>query len=76
MEERMESQQTFPTGGTSTSSQRQELRRQKSVEISSSKPPGTNASDIKKTFTEIKDRNDPLRLQVYNQYLKMAPTNQ
>jgi len=25
---------------------------------------------------EIKARNDPLRIQVYNQYLKMAPTNQ
>ena len=32
--------------------------------------------DIKKTFINIKARNDPLRLQVYNQYLKMAPKNQ
>lgn len=68
--------ETFPIGGSSTNSQRQELERQKSVEISFFKPPGKEASDIKKTFTKIKARNDPLRLQIYNQYLKMAPTNQ
>ena len=27
-------------------------------------------------FIEIKRRNEPLRLQIYNQLLKMAPTNQ
>jgi len=32
--------------------------------------------DIKKKFKEIKAKNEPLRIQVYNQYLKMASTNQ
>ena len=35
-----------------------------------------DAGDIKQTFISIKARNDPLRVQVYNQYLKMAPQNQ
>jgi len=61
---------------TSTSSHRQELERQHSVEVSSIRPPSKQTSDVKGTFTEIKARNDPLRLQIYDQYLKMAPTKQ
>jgi len=63
-------------GGTSTSSQRQELERQQSAEVSPFRTLGKDTSDIKKKFIEIKARNDPLRIQIYNQYLKMAPTNQ
>ena len=53
-EERVVSQQTFPLGGTSTSSQRPELERQQSAKVSSLRPPGKDASDINRTFTEIK----------------------
>ena len=44
--------------------------------MSSFKQPKTDAGDIKKKFISIKANNDPLRMQVYNQYLKMAPQNQ
>lgn len=74
--ERVTSQQTSLVIETSTSSHRQELERQHSVEVSSTRPLGKQPSDIKRTFTKIKARNDPLRLQVYNHYLKMAPTKQ
>ena len=70
-----DSHQTFPVGGTSTRSQRQELERQQSAKVSSFRSLGKDTLDIKKTFMEIKARNDPLRIQVYNQYLKMASTN-
>jgi len=73
---RITSQQTSPVIQTSTSSHRQELERQQSVEVSSTRPQSKQASDIKNTFTKIKARNDSLRIQIYNQYLKMAPTNQ
>ena len=76
MKEGVDSQQTFPVSGTSTSSQKKELERQQSAEVSSFRPPMKDAYDIKKIFIDIKARNDPLRLQVYNQYLKMAPKNQ
>ena len=46
------------------------------MEVSSTMPQSKQASDIKRMFIEIKARNDPLRLQIYNHYLKMAPTNQ
>ena len=61
---------------TSGSSRRQELERQHSVEVSSTRPQSKQPSDIKWTFTEIKAKNDPVRIQMYNQYLKMAPSNQ
>jgi len=56
------SHKTFPIGGTSISSQRKDLERQQSTEVSSFRPPGNDTSDIKKTFMEIKARNDPLRI--------------
>ena len=74
--EELYSQQTFTISGTSTDSQRKELQRQQSAEVSSFKPQVKDAWDIKKTFINIKVKNDPLRLQVYNIYLKMAPKNQ
>ena len=75
-EERAVSQKTPPFGETSPSSQRQELERQHSVEVSSTRPQSKQALEIIKTFTKIKARNDPVRLQIYNQYLKMASSSQ
>jgi len=46
------------------------------VEVSSTRQQGKHTAHIKRTFTEVKARNDPLRIQIYNQYLKMDPTNQ
>lgn len=74
--ERVVHQKTSPVVDTSTLSHQQELKGQHSVEVSSTRPQRKHASDIKRTFTEIKARNNPLRVQLYNQYLKMAPTNQ
>ena len=50
--------------------------KQQSIEISSFKTPVKDTGDIKKTFINIKARNDPLKIQVCNQYLKMALKNQ
>lgn len=60
--EGVDSHQTFPVGGTSTTSQKQKLKRQQSAKVSSFRPPGKDILDIKKKFIEIKSRNDPLRL--------------
>jgi len=46
------------------------------VEVSSTRPQSKQGFEIKKTFTEIKAQNDPLRLQLYNQFLKITPANQ
>ena len=73
--ERVVSQQTSLVIEASTSSHREEMERKHNVEVSSTKPQSKHASDIKKNFTEIKARNEPLRAQVYNQYMNMAPTN-
>ena len=72
----MDSQQTLTISETSTHSQGKDPLRQQSAEVSSFRPPMKEAWDVKKTFMNIKARNDPLRLQIYNQYLKMAPKNQ
>lgn len=45
-----DSQHTFPAGGTPSSSQRQELERQQSAEMSSFRPLGNDNLDIKKKF--------------------------
>ena len=74
-EEQLGSQQTGANSGTSTTLQKKELQRQQSAEVSSFKPPVKDAWDIKRIFINIKARNDPLRLQIYNQCLKMAPNN-
>ena len=55
-QEREEGQQTGTVSGASTTSQRKELQKQKSMEISSFKPPVKEAKDIKKIFINIKDR--------------------
>jgi len=46
------------------------------VEVSSSRPQSKQGSDIKRKFTEIKAQNEPIRLQLYDQFLKMTPTKQ
>lgn len=74
--EQLGSQQTETVSEASTTSQRKELQKQQSVEISSFKTPVKDTGEIKKTFINIKAKNDPLRIQVYNQFLKMAPKNQ
>jgi len=62
--------------GTSTNSHRQEMEKQHSVEVSSTRPQSKQGSDIKRTFTNIKAQNEPIILQLYNQFLKMTPTKQ
>ena len=73
-------QQIPPILETSTSSYQQELERQHSVEVTSTRPQSKQqskqGSDIKKEFTKIKARNDPIRIQLYNQLLRTAQTNQ
>jgi len=50
------------------------------VEVTSTRPQskqqGKQSSYIKKEFTEIKAKNEPIRIQLYNQLLKMPTTNQ
>jgi len=46
------------------------------VEFSSAKQQIKQGSNLKKTFTEIKAKNEPIRIQIYNHLLRMAPTNQ
>jgi len=65
-----------PSTEASASSFQQEQERQHGREVSSSSQQKRAESSIKKQFMEIKARNEPLRLQLYNQLLKMAPTNQ
>jgi len=75
-EEREVRQDTSPVTETSSSSHRKEIGRQHSVEFSSARQQSKQGSDIKRTFTEIKAKNEPIRIQLYNHLLKMAPTNQ
>jgi len=46
------------------------------VEFSSARKQSKQVSDIKRTFTEIKAKNEPIRIQLYNHFLNMAPKNQ
>jgi len=70
-------EQQIPTGmETSASSFQQEQERQQGVEVTSTRQHGRQPSDIKKAFTDIKARNELVRLQLYNQLIRMAPTNQ
>lgn len=63
---------------TSASSFQQEQERQQGVEVTSTctRQQSKQSSDIKKAFTNIKVRNEPVIFQLYNQLLRMAPTNQ
>lgn len=64
--ERATSPQTSPVVETSTSSHGQQLGKQPIVEISSARPRSKQGYDIKRTFTDIKGQNDPIRLQLYD----------
>jgi len=46
------------------------------VEISSARPQSKQGSDIKRRFMNIKAQNEPIRLQLYDQFLKMTPSKQ
>lgn len=52
------------------------LGMQQSVEVSSFRAPMGQGQDIKEKFKEIKARDERLKVQIYAQYLRMAPTNQ
>lgn len=52
------------------------MERQDGMEVSSSRLQSKQRSDIKRTFMDIKDQNDPLRLQLYDQFLRMTPSKQ
>jgi len=58
---------------TSTSSHGKQLGKQHSVEISSASPQSKQSYDIKRTFMDIKAHNEPIILQLYDQFLKMSP---
>lgn len=76
MREATDNLQTFPIGGTPSSSHRQELERQPSTEVSSFRSSSEKIIDIKGKFKEIKTKNEQLKAQAYAQYLKIPPTNQ
>jgi len=61
---------------TSASSHRQERERQHGMEVSSSRSQAKKPSDIKQSFMEIKAQNESLRIQLYDQFLKMTPSKQ
>ena len=65
-----------PSMEASASSFQQEQERTLGGEVSSSSQQRRAEPGIKQQFIDIKRRNEPLRLQIYNQLLKMAPTNQ
>lgn len=59
-----------------TSSHGQQFGKQPIMEISSARPQGKQSSDIKRPFMEIKAQNEPIRMQLYDQFLKMTPAKQ
>ena len=65
-----------PSIVTLASSFRQEQERQQGAEVSSSGQQTWSESIIKKQYIDIKARNEPVRYQLYNQILRMTPTNQ
>ena len=75
-DEREDSQLTGSVSVTHTEQKGKALHKQLSTEVSSFRPPKTDTGDIKITFINIKAKNDPLRMKVYDQYLRMAPHNQ
>ena len=79
-EEEMPMGQSFgivpPSRETSASSFQQEQDRTLGGEVSSSRQQKEGELGIKQQFIEIKKRNEPIRIQLYNHLLSMAPTNQ
>lgn len=52
------------------------MERQHGMEVSSLRPQSKQRSDIKGTFMEIKAQNESLRIQLYDQFLKMTHSKQ
>ena len=65
-----------PSMEASASSFQQEQERTVGGEVSSSSHQRGAEVGIKQQFIDIKKRNEPLKIQLYNHLLKMAPTNQ
>ena len=65
-----------PSREASASSFQQGQERTVGGEVSSSSQQRGAETGIKQQFIEIKRRNEPIRIQLYNHLLKMAPTNQ
>ena len=65
-----------PSMEASASSFQQEQERTAGGEVSSSSQQRGGELSIKQQFIDIKKRNEPIRIQLYNHLLKMAPTNQ
>ena len=65
-----------PSREASTTSFQQNQEGIMGGEVSSSSMQREGEMGIKQQFIEIKKRNEPIRLQLYNHLLKMAPTNQ
>ena len=65
-----------PSREASASSFQQEQDRTMGGEVSSSSQQKEGQVSIKQQFIDIKRRNDPIKIQLYNHLLNMAPTNQ
>ena len=65
-----------PSMEASASSFQQEQERKMGGEVSSSSQQRGAEVGIKQQFIDIKKRNEPIRVQIYNHLVKMAPTNQ
>lgn len=65
-----------PSMEASASSFQQEQERTTGGEVSSSSQQRGCELSIKQQFIDIMKRNEPIRIQLYNHLLKMAPTNQ
>lgn len=65
-----------PSREASASSFQEEQNRTVRGEVSSSSQQREDELSIKQQFIDIKKRNEPIRIQLYNLLLKMAPTNQ
>ena len=65
-----------PSQEISASSSQQELDRTMGGEVSSSSQQKEERVSIKQQFIDIKRRSDPIKVQLYNHLLNMAPSNQ
>jgi len=64
-----------PSREASTTSFQQDQERIMGGEVSSSSQQRGGELGIKQQFIDIKKRNEPIRIQLYNHLLKMAPKN-
>jgi hypothetical protein len=65
-----------PSREVSASSFQQEQDRAMGGEVSSSSQQREGGPSIKQQFIDIKRRNEPIKVQLYNHLLNLAPTNQ